>query len=110
MSGDFFTVFILQATLIFVFFDMMITVLGIIIQMFELLHEDYCYEEFFTENSLLVTCKNHLIDAFVFYPFFVYITTREDILFFIVPEAKRLVFDVVKFSKKLKEALPAFIK
>ena len=85
MSGDFFTVFILQATLIFVFFDMMITVLGIIIQMFELLHEDYCYEEFFTENSLLVTCKNHLIGAFVFYPFFVYITTREDILFFIVP-------------------------
>lgn len=84
MSANIFTVFILKATLK-IFFDMMITVLGIIIQMFELSHEDYWYEQLFTENSLLVTCRNHLINAFVFHPFFVCITTREGNLFFVVP-------------------------
>ena len=33
--------------------------------MFELLDEDYCYEEFYTDNSLLVTYTKHLIDVFV---------------------------------------------
>ena len=47
---------------------MKITVSGLIIQIFDLLDEDYCYEEFYTERCLLVTCRNHLIDAFVFDP------------------------------------------
>ena len=45
------------------------TVSRFIILILELLDEDYCYEELYTECSLLVTCKKHLTDAFVFDPF-----------------------------------------
>ena len=66
MLGDFFTALVSQTMLVF---DMKITVFGFIIQMSEWLDLDYCYEEFYPDNYLLVTCKNHLMDAFVFDPF-----------------------------------------
>ena len=66
MSCDLFTAHVLYAMLKTFFFYMKITVSGRIIQMFQLLGEDYCYEEFYTENSFWVTCKKPLIDAFVF--------------------------------------------
>ena len=51
-----------------VFIDMKITVSGLIVKMFNLLGEEYCYELFPNENSLLVTCREHLIKTFVFDP------------------------------------------
>ena len=69
MSFYFFTALVSQATPRMLFFDMKITVSVLIIQIIEPLDEDQCCEEFYTDNSLLVICKKHLIDVFVFDPF-----------------------------------------
>ena len=81
-----------------VFFDMKTTVSGLTIQIFELLDEDYCYEVFYTENSLLVTCSNDLIDAFVFDPFLCLHYCKRRYSVFITPWAVRSILEVVKLS------------
>ena len=54
MSGNFLTAHVLQAMLkmFFLWYENYS-----ISQMFELLDEEYHYEEFYTENSILVACK-----------------------------------------------------
>ena len=49
-----------------VLIKMKITISGLIIEMFNILGEGYCYELFSHENTLLVTCREHLIKTFVF--------------------------------------------
>ena len=47
---------------------MEITVSGLIVEMFNLLEAEYCYEQFPHENSLILPCREHLIKTFVFDP------------------------------------------
>ena len=51
-----------------VFIDLKIKLSGLIVEMFNVLGEDYCYELFVQENPLLVTCREHLIKSFAFGP------------------------------------------
>ena len=51
-----------------VLIDKKITLSGLIMEMFDILSEDYVYEHFVHDNSLLVRCRDHLITCFVFDP------------------------------------------
>ena len=63
--------------------DMKIFMSGLIIEMFKILDEHkYCYELFPDENSLLTSCREHLIKNFVFDLVLAFIIAKEDILFF----------------------------
>ena len=71
---------------------------GLIIQMIQLLDEDYCCEEFYMDSSLLVTCKKYLIHAFIFDPFLCLHYYKRRHFVFIMPWAVRLIPEVVKLS------------
>ena len=99
---------------------MKITVSGLIIEMIELLDENCCYEELYRGNSLLVTCKKHLIDAFLFRPFLcLHYCKRRHFVFYNARGCKTHPRDCKivkcyacyrKCVKKLKTAFPFFIK
>ena len=102
-----------------VFINMNITISGLIMSLSELSNEDFCYEMFPYENSLLIACKKDLIASFVLDPYACFHYCKRRHFSFIseyitiYPKGSKVIKCHTCFKKSLKKivtSFPVFIK